>query len=114
MTMTYEHPPMTDVIFEQPPMPSAGGRGEASRVPGTIGVWLHELRDATADMDDRPWARFPEPRNATYSARIRRGEYSRTLPGEFDVVTRRTDGDGQRAPDNKVWLYVKYIGASDD
>ena len=101
---------MSDRLILEEPTSSRHASTHAGRKEGTIGVWLEEIKASGA----RGWVKFPDPRNPTYVTKIKQGSYSRTKPGDFDVVSRKVDGDGERAPGEKIWLYVRVHNDDND
>lgn len=97
---------MSDLIIEVPGPPRADS-GQRRRKPGSIASWLDEI-SASGSED---WAKFPSPRPATYMTKIKNGDYKPYSEENVEVVTRRTDSGGERAPDGKVWLYARMIHA---
>jgi hypothetical protein len=99
---------MSDLIIEVPGPPRAES-GTRRRKPGSIASWLDDL--AATESED--WAKFHEPRQATYMTKIKNGDYKPYNEENVEVVTRRTDSAGERAPDGKVWLYARIIRDND-
>ena len=91
---------MTDeLIFEDPPMPNAGGRPIGA---SPIGRFLDALRDHPGK-----WARFPK----SYPKRDNLGHIVGDITkarrygisvGEFEATTRKVESE--------YFLYVRYVG----
>ena len=85
-----------DLVFEEPPPPSAPGR-KAGTSP--IGLWLTTLREHPGK-----WAKCPDQvRVSSVGSVIKRGKGYGAKPGEFDAVVRT-------GTNKRYWLYVRYIG----
>lgn len=91
-----------ELIFEDPPDRTRGGRRGRGR-SWDLPTWCALLRQHPGR-----WARHPlnasAPNVNQFAGKIKGGEVPGVLPGEFEAVGRRVDGEGR--------LYARYVGAA--
>jgi hypothetical protein len=90
----------SELIFEDVPVATRPGIYASA-----VAQWLIFLREHEGKT-----AKFPEPVGPGVSTAIKGGHGYGARAGEFKVASRRRDAAGAEAPENRVWLYVTFMG----